>query len=97
MCIQESGRNRWFEKDRFTALDNRKKYQLQEKQLKDTEKRDKYKVYGEKLIHTYGYGLEEGAKKLEALNYYTNEMITIPLDSQLDAKGNANILTDTTN
>ena len=72
-----------------TALDrNRKKYQLQEKQLKDTEKRDKYKVYGE-LIHTYGYGLEEGAKKLEALNYYTNEMITIPLDSQLDAKGNA--------
>jgi predicted ribosome quality control (RQC) complex YloA/Tae2 family protein len=30
-----------------------------------------------------------GAKKLEALNYYTNEMITIPLDSQLDAKGNA--------
>ena len=35
-----------------TALDrNRKKYQLQEKQLKDTEKRDKYKVYGE-LIHT---------------------------------------------
>lgn len=72
-----------------TALDrNRKKYQLQEKQLKDTEKRDKYKVYGE-LIHTYGYGLEEGAKKLEALNYYTNEMITIPLDSQLDANGNA--------
>lgn len=72
-----------------TALDrNRKKYQLQEKQLKDTEKRDKYKVCGE-LIHTYGYGLEEGAKKLEALNYYTNEMITIPLDSQLDAKGNA--------
>ena len=42
-----------------TALDrNRKKYQLQEKQLKDTEKRDKYKVYGE-LIHTYGYGLAE--------------------------------------
>ena len=72
-----------------TALDrNRKKYQLQEKQLKDTEKRDKYKVYGE-LIHTYGYGLKEGAKKLEAMNYYTNEMITIPLDDTLDAKANA--------
>lgn len=72
-----------------TALDrNRKKYQLQEKQLKDTEKRDKYKIYGE-LIHTYGYGLKEGAKKLEALNYYTNEMITIPLDPFLDAKENA--------
>lgn len=72
-----------------TALDrNRKKYQLQERQLKDTEKRDKYKVYGE-LIHTYGYGLSEGAKQLEALNYYTNEMITIPLDPTLDAKSNA--------
>lgn len=72
-----------------TALDrNRKKYQLQEKQLKDTEKRDKYKVYGE-LIHTYGYGLAEGAKELEALNYYTNEMIKIPLDPTLDAKANA--------
>ncbi len=72
-----------------TALDrNRKKFQLQEKQLKDTEKRDKYKVYGE-LIHTYGYGLEEGAKELEALNYYTNENIKIPLDPDLDAKANA--------
>ena len=72
-----------------TALDrNRKKYQLQEKQLKDTEKRDRYKVYGE-LIHTYGYGLAEGAKELEALNYYTNEMIKIPLDPMLDAKANA--------
>lgn len=72
-----------------TALDrNRKKYLLQEKQLKDTEKRDKYKVYGE-LIHTYGYGLTEGATELEALNYYTNEMIQIPLDPTLDAKTNA--------
>lgn len=72
-----------------TALErNRKKYQLQEKQLKDTEKRDKYKVYGE-LIHTYGYGLTGGEKKLEALNYYTNEMITIPLDEQLNAMDNA--------
>lgn len=72
-----------------TALErNRKKYQLQLKQLKDTEKREKYKVYGE-LIHTYGYGLAEGAKKLEALNYYTNEMITIPLDENLSAMENA--------
>ena len=72
-----------------TALErNRKKYQLQQKQLKDTEKRDKYKVYGE-LIHTYGYDLEEGAKQLEALNYYTNENVKIPLDPTLDAKANA--------
>lgn len=72
-----------------TALErNHKKYQLQLKQLKDTEKREKYKVYGE-LIHTYGYHLEEGAKSLEAPNYYTNEMIKIPLDPQLTAMENS--------
>lgn len=67
---------------------NRKKYDLQLRQLKDTEKREKYKVYGE-LINTYGYGLEEGAKSLTAQNYYTNEMITIPLDDQLTPQENA--------
>lgn len=67
---------------------NRKKYDLQLKQLKDTEKREKYKVYGE-LINTYGYGLEEGAKKLTAQNFYTNEPVTIPLDTQLTPQENA--------
>ncbi len=67
---------------------SRKKYDLQLKQLKDTEKREKYKVYGE-LINTYGYGLEEGAKSLTARNYYTNEDITIPLDAQLTPQENA--------
>lgn len=64
-----------------TALErNRKKYDLQSKQLKDTENRDKYRVYGE-LINVYGYGLEQNAKHLKCLNYYTNEEIVIPLDS----------------
>ncbi len=72
-----------------TALErNRKKYDLQAKQLRDTENREKFKVYGE-LIHTYGYNLDPGAKKLEALNYYTNEMITIPLDSTKTPQENA--------
>ena len=72
-----------------TALERDvKKLSLQQKQLKDTEKRDKYKVYGE-LLQAYGYGVEEGATKLEALNYYTNEMITIPLDAQLSPQENA--------
>ena len=72
-----------------TALErDRKKYDLQLKQLKDTEKKEKYKVYGE-LINTYGYGLEPEAKKLEALNYYTNEMITIPLDPTQTPQENA--------
>ena len=72
-----------------TALErNRKKYDLQARQLKDTEGRDKYKVYGE-LIHTYGYGLEPGAKQLTALNYYTGGEVTIPLDEHMTPAANA--------
>lgn len=66
----------------------RKKYDLQKKQLKDTEKREKYKVYGE-LLTTYGYQAKEGDKSLEAMNYYTNEMIKIPLDETLSPLENA--------
>lgn len=65
-----------------------KKYDLQLKQLKDTEKRDKYRIYGE-LITTYGYSVEPGAKSFTALNYYTNEEITIPLDTELSPMDNA--------
>ncbi len=59
-----------------------KKYDLQCSQLKNTEKRDRYRIYGE-LINTYGYGIEPEAKEFQALNYYTNEEITIPLDPLL--------------
>ena len=72
-----------------TALErNIKKYDLQQKQIQDTEKRDTYRVYGE-LINTYGYGIAPGSKTMEALNYYTNEMITIPLDADLSTSENA--------
>jgi len=72
-----------------TALErNRKKYNIQNRQLKDTQNRDKFRVYGE-LINTYGYNLEPEAKKLEALNYYTNEMVTIPLDEHKTPQENA--------
>ena len=72
-----------------TALDRtRKKYELQTRQLKDTEKREKFKIYGE-LLHTYGYNAVPGEKSLKALNYYTNEEITIPLDETLTAQENA--------
>ena len=72
-----------------TALErNRKKYELQKKQLRDTENREKYKVYGE-LIHTYGYNLAPDSRELTALNYYTNEEITIPLDPTLTPAENA--------
>lgn len=72
-----------------TALErNRKKYDLQEKQLHDTEKREKYKVYGE-LLTTYGYSLSGGEKSLTCENYYTGKEITIPLDDTMDAMANA--------
>ncbi|MBD5484549.1 MAG: fibronectin/fibrinogen-binding protein [Lachnospiraceae bacterium] len=72
-----------------TALErNVKKYDLQMKQMKDTDKREQYKVYGE-LLNTYGYNIEPGAKSMEALNYYTNETVTIPLDDTLTPQENA--------
>lgn len=72
-----------------TALDRcRKKYALQERQLKDTEKKDKYRIYGE-MINTYGYSLEPGAKVLDCINYYTNEEIHVPLDPQLTPHENS--------
>ncbi len=72
-----------------TALErNVKKYDLQLRQMKDTEKRETYRIYGE-LLNTYGYDAQPGAKSLEALNYYTNEMVTIPLDPTLTATENA--------
>ena len=72
-----------------TALERSyKKLDIQEKQLKDTEKREKFRVYGE-LINTYGYNIPEGAKSFTALNYYTNEEISIPLDPMLTPSENA--------
>ena len=72
-----------------TALErNYKKYDLQLKQLKDTEKKERYKVYGE-LLNAYGYELTGGEKEFKCLNYYTNEDVKIPLDPQLSAKENS--------
>lgn len=72
-----------------TALErNVKKYDLQLRQMKDTEKRETYRIYGE-LLNTYGYSAQPGDKSLETINYYTNEPITIPLDPTLTAIENA--------
>ncbi len=72
-----------------THLDrDKKKYQLQKKQLDDTDKKEKYRLYGE-MLHTYGYEAKEGDKKLTVLNYYDNTELTIPLDPTLSAMENA--------
>ena len=64
-----------------------KKYDLQMAQLADTEKRDKYKLYGE-LITAYGYSVETGAESFECDNYYTGERICIPLNPDKTALEN---------
>jgi predicted ribosome quality control (RQC) complex YloA/Tae2 family protein len=61
---------------------NLKKYDLQLRQMQDTEKRDKYRIYGE-LITAYGYSVAPGSKSMTVNNYYTGEDITIPLDPAL--------------
>lgn len=72
-----------------TALErNYKKYDLQLKQLKDTEKRDRYRIYGE-LLNAYGYELSGGEKELLCLDYYSGKEVKIPLDPQLSAQENS--------
>ncbi len=72
-----------------TALErNVKKYDLQMAQMKDTEKRDKYRIYGE-MITAYGYSVPEGSKSSQALNYYNNEEITVPLNPDIPVMDNA--------
>lgn len=71
------------------ALDRtNKKYQLQLKQMKSTEKRDKYRIWGE-MLNTYGYEAKEGDKSITCINYYDNKEITVPLDPTLSASQNA--------
>jgi predicted ribosome quality control (RQC) complex YloA/Tae2 family protein len=62
-----------------------KKLDLQRNQMKDTEDKDKYKVYGE-LLNTYGYSLEKDAKELTCTNYYDGSEITIPIPEGCDAR-----------
>ena len=73
-----------------TALERAsKKYDLQEKQLQDADKKDIYRVYGDLLI-TYGYSLKGGESSFTTENFYDdNKEITIPLDKNKSAKENA--------
>ena len=66
-----------------------KKLELLEKQYADTDKRDRYRVYGE-LLNTYGYSLKGGELSCECENYYDEgRLIKIPLDKNLSAQENA--------
>ena len=66
---------------------DQRKYDLQLRQIRDTEKKDKYRIYGE-LLTAYGYSAEPGASSFETINFYTGENIVIPLDPKLSAVDN---------
>ncbi len=58
-------------------------------ELDQSKKAETYKLYGELLIaNSY---INEKTDKINVLNYYTNENITIPLDKKLYIKENANL------
>ena len=65
-----------------------KKLSLQEKQLKDTEKKERFRIFGE-LLTTYGYSLKGGEKELICENYYNGTEEHIPLDESLSPIENA--------
>ena len=65
-----------------------KKLSLQEKQLKDTEKKERFRIFGE-LLTTYGYSLKGGEKELVCENYYNGQEEHIPLDESLSPIENA--------
>lgn len=66
-----------------------KKLDLQSRQLKDTEKRDQFRLYGE-LLHTWQYQIEPGASSAVVPNYYDNDKeVKITLDPNKTASENA--------
>ena len=56
--------------------------------MQDTQKKDKYRVYGE-LLNVYGYSAKEGDKEITVDDYNTGKPLTIPLDPTLTASQNA--------
>ena len=56
--------------------------------MSDSEKKDKYRVYGE-LLTVYGYSAEPGAEKITVNDYNTGKDVTITLDPTLTPAQNA--------
>ncbi|WP_026669863.1 Rqc2 family fibronectin-binding protein [Butyrivibrio sp. AE3006] len=61
---------------------------LQTNQLKDTEKKDKYRIYGE-LLTVYGYNAEPEATSITVNDYNTGKDVKITLDPTLTIAQNA--------
>ena len=66
----------------------RRKLDLQEKQLSDTGKMDKYRIYGE-LLNANGYSLSIQGNSVSVNDYNTGKEVLIPVDPNLNAYENA--------
>jgi len=69
---------------------NLNKIKKLEKTLKEAEKKEQYKLYGE-LLTANMYAIQKGDKEVEVYNYYdeNNSLIKIPLDPQKTPSENA--------
>ena len=66
-----------------------KKLDLQTRQLKDTQKRDQFRLYGE-LLHTWGSMVPAGASSVSVPNYYDDDKeVRIGLDPNKSVSENA--------
>lgn len=73
----------------LTLIDRtKKKVYLQEKQLADTKKADRFMLYGN-LLTAYPYQVKSGATEAELEDYNTGNPVKIPLDKDLSATQNA--------
>lgn len=68
-----------------------KKLTIFEKQIQDTKKKDKYKIYGE-LITTYGYTMDnsDSSDVLHCIDHYNDCEVEIPYNPELSVSENAN-------
>ncbi|MBQ8606300.1 MAG: NFACT family protein [Clostridia bacterium] len=63
--------------------------QVRKKELRDSEKAEQYRLYGE-LINANLYRIEKGQTRLECENYYDDcKIVTVPLKSELSPSQNA--------
>lgn len=59
-----------------------------QRELKDTSKREKFRIYGE-LVKANLYQIKKGDSSITCINYYDNLEVTIPLDEKLNAVQNS--------
>ena len=65
-----------------------RKYDLQKKQLDDTEKMEVYRVRGE-LLSAYAHQVEPGSRECSLPDFYTGEMVRVPLDETISPRENS--------